>query len=792
MSSFKPDDPGTAAQSLSSDAVLPLDSGKFTFLNPARQADEIGRIGEYRVLRVLGSGGMGVVFEAEDTTLRRLVAIKVLRSELAVDAENRERFLRESRAAAGLRSEHVVTIYHVGVTQNVPYLVMEFLHGFTLQERLHRQAPLQPAAALTIARQVALGLEAAHAFGFIHRDIKPANLWLETDGHGGPFKRVRILDFGLARRSQGEPSLTNTGFIVGTPNYMAPEQASGFELDPRADLFSLGAVIYTMLTGELPFPGKSAMAVMMALASTEPTPIAVKNPKVPLTASALVSKLLSKNPAARPQSAHEVVLALDAILAKMPSYVPTPPVAIPLSSIMDVAPSAETVVPTMIQTVPHETPSGPVSPGRRWSTPSRRAVLRAAGGTAALAGLGTAAWLGYRAFQASAGPIKVGVLHSQSGTLAVSEEPIIGATLLAIEELNRQGGVLQRSISPVVVDGKSDPRTFAMEAERLIRDEQILVIFGCWSSAARKAVRTVVERANNLLFYPVQCEGLEESPRVVYLGPVPNQQLIPGVDYLTGALGKRRLFLIGSDYVFPRAAHAIVKDHLKSSPGVEVVGEEYVKLGANEVGPFVDRIQAVQPDAILNTINGSTNYHFFRELRREGFTPGRVPTMSVSIAENELRALDPAVISGDYLAASYFQGVERDENRAFITRFQARYGTERPTTDGMAAAYTGVMLWAKAAKQAGRIDPDTVVESIRDCEYAGPSGLIRIDPANRHAWRPWRIGRIRPDGSVEIVAGVQESVRPEPFPKSRTRAEWDRFLNDLHARWGGQWQAPTS
>ena len=259
----------------------------YPFLADPQGSDELGRLGGYRVVRLLGSGGMGFVFEAEELALHRRVALKVLKPDLAADPDHRERFLREARAAAAINSDHVVTIYQVA-DATPPYLAMQFLEGETLQARLEGPTPITLRLALQIARQTAEGLAAAHGLGLVHRDIKPANLWLESErgesACAGPvlraprveFRRVKILDFGLARRTVGEPSLTSTGFIVGTPNFMSPEQASGSEVDGRADLFSLGCVLYTMLAGELPFAGHSAMAVMMALATRTPPLVNIK------------------------------------------------------------------------------------------------------------------------------------------------------------------------------------------------------------------------------------------------------------------------------------------------------------------------------------------------------------------------------------------------------------------------------------------------------------------------------------------------------------------------------------
>ena len=293
-------------------------------LSAPQGEDELGRLGNYRVIRLLGSGGMGYVFEAEELTLHRRVALKVLRPDIAADPDNRVRFLREARAVAAINSDHVITIYQI-VDSEVPYLAMQYLEGESLESRLAGPRPITLLMALDIAKQAAEGLVAAHEKGLTHRDIKPANLWLEAKPvvsqsdsatNRGVLRpqatvmRVKILDFGLVRRPT-EPSLTSTGFIVGTPHFMSPEQASGNEVDGRADIFSLGSVMYTMLTGELPFPGNSAMAVMMSLANYSPKPVIVKNPAVPRQVSDLVDRMLEKDPARRPQSAKDVVLAIN-------------------------------------------------------------------------------------------------------------------------------------------------------------------------------------------------------------------------------------------------------------------------------------------------------------------------------------------------------------------------------------------------------------------------------------------------------------------------------------------------
>jgi hypothetical protein len=285
-------------------------------LAPPQEPDELGRLGHYRVLRRLGQGGMGIVFLADDTRLQRPVALKVMRPELAVSSESRQRFLREARAAARIHSDHVVTIYHVDQENDLPYLVMEVLRGQSLAEALERGHRLSLDLCLKIARETAEGLAAAHASGLIHRDVKPGNIWLEeyTD-------RVKLLDFGLARARTG-PLITQRHIILGTPAYMSPEQAAGQPLDFRCDLFSLGAVLYHMLTGCRPFPGDDVMTVLASLANATPPPAASLVPGLPAGVAGLLDQLLIKNPSGRPASAAETVRALLTLEQEVASFAP--------------------------------------------------------------------------------------------------------------------------------------------------------------------------------------------------------------------------------------------------------------------------------------------------------------------------------------------------------------------------------------------------------------------------------------------------------------------------------------
>lgn len=385
-------------------------------------------------------------------------------------------------------------------------------------------------------------------------------------------------------------------------------------------------------------------------------------------------------------------------------------------------------------------------------------------------------------------PIKVGVLHSLTGTMSISEKSVCEATLLAIEELNAAGGVLGRRIEPIVADGRSDWPTFSREAERLITQEHVAVVFGCWTSASRKTVKPVFEKYDALLFYPVQYEGLEQSPNIIYTGAAPNQQIIPAVKWSFDHLGKR-FFLVGSDYVFPRTANAIIKAQVLALGG-EIVGEEYLRMGSQDVASIVGKIAASRPAVILNTINGDSNVAFFDALRRAGITPAQIPTLSFSLAEDELHHMKKGEMTGDYAAWNYFQSVESPENRHFVEALRAHYGRERVTDDPMEAAYFGVKMWARAVTAAGTTNVKEVLQQLRGQSLAAPEGIVTIDPATQHTWKVVRVGRILPDGQFEIVWSSQNPIRPIPYPAFRTRDEWDSFLKDLQTGWGGAWASP--
>ncbi len=386
-------------------------------------------------------------------------------------------------------------------------------------------------------------------------------------------------------------------------------------------------------------------------------------------------------------------------------------------------------------------------------------------------------------------PILVGILHSKSGSMAIVEKAMIAAEELALEEINAEGGLLGRPVKWVIADGRSDLPTFAREARRLIETEKVSVIFGCMASASRKTVKPIVEQYHHLLFYPNAYEGLEQSPNIVYTGAAPNQHLIPAVKWTYDQLNARKYFLAGSDHIWSQGVNAIVKDCL-TSLGAEVVGEEYLLLESSNVDPLIAKIKEAKPDVILSTVTGDTNLAFYPKLVAAGLGPSRVPVVAFGVGEPELLEFPVRDMVGDYASWNYFQSIDRPQNQEFVRKFKAKYGTDAVMSDAVDMAYNSVKLWAQAVEEAQTDDVATVRAVIAHQSLNAAEGIVSIDPETRHTWRPVYIGRIRSDGQFEIVWTSDKPVRPIPYPASRTREEWDAFIDALFRRWDGNWANP--
>ncbi len=357
--------------------------------------------------------------------------------------------------------------------------------------------------------------------------------------------------------------------------------------------------------------------------------------------------------------------------------------------------------------------------------------------------------------------IKVGILHSETGTMAMSEKPLIQAELLAIEEINEAGGLLGKKIVPLIEDGQSDPDVFAEKAKKLLATDKVSTIFGCWTSAARKAVKPVVEEDFALLWYPLQYEGMESSPNIMYMGTTPNQQIVPAVEYCVNHFGKN-VYLIGSDYIFPHTANKIIKAQLKSL-GANVVQESYKSLGCTNCLPSVEEILEKKPDFILNTLNGSTNISFFKLLHEKGISAEQIPVLSFSVSESEVEEIGVENIAGHYLAWNYFSSVESPANLDFIRRYRKKYGETKMIGAPLEAAYSAVYMWAMAVEKAGTTDVEEVRMASKGLEFDAPGGRILIDGSNQHTYKRTRIGKIKEDGIIEEVWESDDDVRPDPY-----------------------------
>lgn len=386
-------------------------------------------------------------------------------------------------------------------------------------------------------------------------------------------------------------------------------------------------------------------------------------------------------------------------------------------------------------------------------------------------------------------PIKIGVLHSLTGSTAVSEKPLVDALRLAIEEANAAGGIKGQKIEPVVADCRSDPAFCAEEAERLITLEQVRALFGCWTSACRKAVKKVVEKHHHILFYALRYEGMEQSPNILYGGGVPNQQIMPAVHWALVNLGNqgkpgergihgghdKRVYLTGSDDDFSRVASILIKD-LLASHGATVAGERYISAGLPDVDDLAADIAGQRPDMVLNTISGADNAAFFRALRKSEITPGSIPVLSFSITEVGLSAEEMPPMAGHYAARNYFQSIRGAENEAFVKRFRDRFG-QHAVVDGPAeASYVNLQMWVQAALEADSGDVAQVQRTILRQSLPAPEGLVSVDPATRHVWKIARVGRARGDGQFDIVWDSGRPLEPAPFPSYRSREEWDQLL----------------
>lgn len=390
-------------------------------------------------------------------------------------------------------------------------------------------------------------------------------------------------------------------------------------------------------------------------------------------------------------------------------------------------------------------------------------------------------------------PVLVAIVHSQTGTMASAERAVLQMTLAAIEQVNRQGGVLGRAVQPIVLDGASDAQQFARVVDQVLNERELAVVFGGWTSASRRAMIPVIERHQSLLIYPVQYEGLENSQRVIYTGTTPNQQLNPALTWMLEKFGKKVL-LVGSDYIFPRVENDIAKVLLKRLDA-QVCGEYYIKLGTGHLEGLAQQIEQCRPDFILNTVNGYDNLPLLSLLRQEG---ARTPIMSLSMDEQQLHQLIVAIGEGaaiaHYASASYFSSDKQASNQHFknqVSVLAKDFAIDpRYMSAAMKSAWDGVMLWAQAVNASAELAGDQVVHALEGMSVASATGPVSVDQLNRHLWQPIYIGEAQKDGQFKIVWQTHLLVEPEPWPLGLSQAMWQLVVQGWYDLWGQQWQAP--
>ncbi len=361
--------------------------------------------------------------------------------------------------------------------------------------------------------------------------------------------------------------------------------------------------------------------------------------------------------------------------------------------------------------------------------------------------------------------VTVGQLHSATGTMAISETGSIEAERLAIDQINASGGILGRQIKIVFEDGASDWPTFAEKAKKLLESDHVASVFGCWTSASRKAVLPVFEKDNGLLYYPTFYEGLEQSKNVYYTGQEATQQIIAGLNWIASQKKAKTFYLIGSDYIWPRTSNKIARKHIENVLHGRVVGEEYYALGTTDFGSLINKIKLKKPDIIYAIIVGGSNVSFYKQLKAAGITSDKWTLLTISVTEDEALGIGGENLVGFYSAMKYFQSLDNPNNKQFVAAFKAKYGQNSVIGDVTQAAYEGPWLWKMAVEKAGSFDVDKVVAASGGIEFKGaPEGYVRIHDVNHHLWSKLRIGQWNADGQCTVLY-ESDLIEPNPFPK---------------------------
>src|ERR1700735_4873970 len=361
--------------------------------------------------------------------------------------------------------------------------------------------------------------------------------------------------------------------------------------------------------------------------------------------------------------------------------------------------------------------------------------------------------------------VTVGILHSVTGTMAISETGSVEAEKLAIEQINAEGGVLGRKIKFIQEDGASDWPTFAEKAKKLLVQDKCAAVMGCWTSASRKAVLPVFEQYNGMLYYPTFYEGLEQSKNVIYTGQEATQQILAGLNWVNKTKGAKTFYLLGSDYIWPRTSIKIARKHIENVLKLKVVGEEYFPLGSTQFNSVINKMKLVKPDVIYAIIGGGSNVAFFKQLKAAGVDLTKQTLMTISVTEDEILGIGGENIVGAYACMKYFQSLDNPNNKLFVPAFKKMWGEKTVIGDVTQAAYLGPWLWKLTAEKAGSFDVDKIAAASPGVEFKGaPGGYLRI-PENHHLWSKTRVGRAKLDGQFELIYETADLVEPDPFPK---------------------------
>lgn len=387
------------------------------------------------------------------------------------------------------------------------------------------------------------------------------------------------------------------------------------------------------------------------------------------------------------------------------------------------------------------------------------------------------------------GNIKIALLYSRTGVMAASEIPVASMLKATIEEINKNGGIKNRKIEIIEYDGRSDSGEFEKAAKEAI-DKGAIALFGCWTSTSRKAVKKVVEEEKSILFYPVQYEGMESSPNIVYLGLSANQQINPTLNFIQSHFGNN-IYLIGSDYIYPKVANFYIKELAKLTD-LNIVGERYFKMDNKDFKAVVEDIKSKKPDAVINTINGESNGELFKELKKHSITSNDIPVFSLSLDESLSEKISKEfgedTLIGHYATCSYFDTMRKNKYND-LTNLVNKKLNNKKITDAMFSIYLGVVLFRDALSKSDEITTQALLKNIKRASTNISDNIYYIDPQNGHTHKKAYIAKISKNSEFNTVWESGRIIAPKPYPDFHAEAFWDKALGDVYKNYGGSWEA---